>query len=229
VIVPDQRGHGRSDLSDPGHWNLGTWAADVRALGDALGVEHPVVFGSSFGGFVAQQYASDYPGHPAALILASTVPRLPSLDELVARFREVGGDEAADVMRRDGEWSTEETAAEWKRVCSPLLSLNPNPGLEVVKAQAARIETMDVNLHFERGEAKTMDLRTALGNVRCPTLVLVGEHDPLIPVGLAEEIVAAIPDGRARLQTIPDAAHDLLTDNADASFRHIRSFIAEAT
>jgi pimeloyl-ACP methyl ester carboxylesterase len=54
VVVPDQRGHGRSDRGSPETWNLATWAADVRNLCDALGIERPVVLGTSFGGFVAQ-------------------------------------------------------------------------------------------------------------------------------------------------------------------------------
>jgi proline iminopeptidase len=90
VIVPDQRGHGRSDLSTPEHWNLTTWASDVKGLSDALGVEHPVVFGSSFGGFVAQKYAASYPDHPSGLILASTRPRMLDEEALIERFREVG-------------------------------------------------------------------------------------------------------------------------------------------
>jgi proline iminopeptidase len=61
VIVPDQRGHGRSDLSVPDRWNLATWASDVKGLSDALGIDHPIVYGSSFGGFVAQKYAANYP------------------------------------------------------------------------------------------------------------------------------------------------------------------------
>ena len=61
VIVPDQRGHGRSDLSDAEHWNLATWAADVKGFSDALGIARPVVLGSSFGGFVTQKYATTSP------------------------------------------------------------------------------------------------------------------------------------------------------------------------
>jgi pimeloyl-ACP methyl ester carboxylesterase len=71
-----------------------------------------------------------------------------------------------------------------------------------------------------------LDLRPALRNVRCPTLVIVGEHDPLIPVGLAKEILAAIPDGLGRLEVIPDAAHHVETDNPAATFDVIRDFVA---
>ena len=50
VVVPDQRGHGRSDRGGPETWNLATWAADVKGLSDALSIDHPVVLGMSFGG-----------------------------------------------------------------------------------------------------------------------------------------------------------------------------------
>ena len=95
MIVPDQRGHGRSDLSDADHWNLATWAADVKGLSDALGIERPIVLGSSFGGFVAQKYAATYPDHPAGVILASTGARMLGGEELIERIRAVGGNEAA--------------------------------------------------------------------------------------------------------------------------------------
>jgi len=227
VVVPDQRGHGRSDLSTSDRWNLATWAMDVRGLSDALGIERPIVFGSSFGGFVAQQYAASQPDHPAGLILASTCPRLPTPEELIERFRKVGGDEAAEVVRRNSEAPTTETKAEWMRVCGPLLSLKHDPDPLVAALDSVRIQTMDVNLHFFEHEGNTMDLRPALRNVRCPTLVLVGEHDPLTPVHLCHEILAAVPGGLARLEVIPDAAHDLATDSPEHTYRSIRQFIAD--
>src|SRR5882672_5546782 len=50
VIVPDQRGHGRSDPGAPESWNLPTWADDLSGFSDALGLERPFVLGISFGG-----------------------------------------------------------------------------------------------------------------------------------------------------------------------------------
>jgi pimeloyl-ACP methyl ester carboxylesterase len=226
VVVPDQRGHGRSDRSTPEHWNLATWASDVKGLSDALGIEHPVVFGSSFGGFVAQKYAARYPDHPAGLILAGTCARIVGGEELIERFRAIGGDEAAEIARRDLEAPSEETLDEWKRVCGPLLALNREPDPLLTAANAARIETFEVNVHWFKHEGDTLDLRPELRNVGCPTLVLIGDRDPLNPVSAAEEIVAAIPDGLARLEVIPNAAHELLTDNPDAVYASMRAFIS---
>jgi pimeloyl-ACP methyl ester carboxylesterase len=224
VVVPDQRGHGRSDHGTAETWNLESWAADVKAFSEALEIERPVVLGVSFGGFVAQQYATAYPEHPTGLILISTGPRLGSIDETVERFREVGGDEAAAIVRRDWEAPTEETAAEWRRVCGPLLALRSDPELD--RLRAARIETIDVNVHFMK-DAKNMDLRDRLAAVRCPTLVVAGERDPLVPATIAREIVEAMPHALARLELIGEASHDVLADNPVESYRVIREFVAE--
>ena len=222
IVVPDQRGHGRSDHGSSETWNLAAWAGDVKKLSDALGIERPVVLGVSFGGFVAQEYAATFPEHPDGLVLVSTGPRFTPLEEAVERFRQVGGEEAADVIRRDWEAPTEETAAEWLRVCAPLLSLRKDPVLERLRAE--RIETMDVNLHFQ-AEGKAMDLRGRLGAVRCPTLVILGRQDPLVPTRHGEEIVEAIPAGLGRLEAIDDAAHDVFADNPEASYGAVREFL----
>jgi pimeloyl-ACP methyl ester carboxylesterase len=226
LVVPDQRGHGRSDRGAPATWNLARWAADARELCEVTGLQAPVVLGRSFGGFVAQQYAAAYPQHPSGLILMATSPRFPGPEQILARFREIGGDHAAEVARRDLETRSEQSAAEWARVCGPLLSRHPDPDLAWVRAQAARIQSPEENLHFYHGEARTLDLRPALRNVRCPALVLIGEHDPLISVSLAQEIVAAIPDGLCRLEVIPGAAHTPEIDNPAATFDVIRGFLA---
>jgi pimeloyl-ACP methyl ester carboxylesterase len=50
-----------------------------------------------------------------------------------------------------------------------------------------------------------IDSRPLLPSIACPTLVLTGEHDQLIPPALSEEMAAAIPG--ARLVSVPDCGH----------------------
>ena len=225
VIVPDQRGHGRSDPDGPENWNLTTWAADVKAFCDALEIERPIVFGASFGGAVAQKYAATYPDHPRALILVSTAARFPSNDELVERFRELGGDEAADITRRDLENPTEETLAEWERVCASFYSRNPNPDPGIARASAAAIRNPEMTVHFMSREGKSVDLRDELGRIACPTLVVAGAHDPLLPRHSREELADAIPN--ARLEVIEEASHDIVADDPEHTYRCLRDFLAE--
>jgi pimeloyl-ACP methyl ester carboxylesterase len=225
VVVPDQRGHGLSDRGSAETWNLATWAADVKNLCDALDIEHPIVLGVSFGGFVAQKYAATYPAHPAGLILLSTAPRFGGREETIARFRELGGERAAEAVRRDWDTPSEEASAEWERVCGPLMSVRTDPDPLNARYEEARIRTTDVELHFAP-EGKAMDLRGELGAVRCPTLVVLGERDPLAPAHLGQEIVDAVPGGLARLELIPRASHEVLIDNPARGYRVIREFLA---
>jgi pimeloyl-ACP methyl ester carboxylesterase len=227
VIVPDQRGHGRSDAGTPETWNLPTWAADVRGLCDVLDIQTPVVLGNSFGGMVAQQYAISHPDNIAGLILISTAARLPAPEEVIARVRDVGGDEAAGAMRRDIENPTDETAAEVKRPCTPLYSRRATPDPAFAKLKEYFIRSPELISHWFPEAQRTLDLRPDLHAVRCPTLVLVGEHDPLNPPALAMEIVDAIPNGHARLELVPDAAHRVFADNPEHVYRRIRAFLSD--
>jgi pimeloyl-ACP methyl ester carboxylesterase len=228
VVVFDQRGHGRSDYSTPDRWNLDTWADDIVALCAALEIERPIVLGSSFGGFVVQRYAARHPHHALAHILTVTMPRFDN-DQTVERFRALGGDEVADLVRRDLECSTPETHQEWLRLCSPLMSRTPVAQEWLADLAARTIHTEEVNLHFANGERLTLDLRPELRNLARPTLLLVGELDPIIPPALAREIVAAAPPGLVEFVEIAGAGHSVARDAPDLFVDAIRRFVQRVT
>ena len=69
-------GNGRSEGNDSSTRNLAQWCDDVKGLCDVLGVVKPIVCGLSFGGFVAQSYATRYPDPPGKLILLSTAAEI---------------------------------------------------------------------------------------------------------------------------------------------------------
>ncbi|MFI8939319.1 alpha/beta fold hydrolase [Streptomyces syringium] len=60
VVAPDLRGHGTSQWSADGDYNLGLFAEDVRALVAALG-GRPVLIGASLGGLSALLAAGEAP------------------------------------------------------------------------------------------------------------------------------------------------------------------------
>ncbi|MBI4941721.1 MAG: alpha/beta hydrolase [Actinobacteria bacterium] len=225
VIVPDQRGHGRSGTGAPTDWNLPTWARDVHQLCEVLDIHKPALLGQSFGGFVAQQYASTYPEDIAGLVLVSTAARYPGAQEVIARARELAGDETAEALRRNIDSPTEEPSAEDQQLLQSLYERRKDPDLEGLARHV--IKTPEVAHQWVPEARRTMDLRRDLRSVQCPTLVLVGELDPLNPPALAAEVIDAIPDGRARLEVIPDAAHRVLVDNPEHTLRSIRAFVSD--
>ena len=72
-----------------------------------------------------------------------------------------------------------------------------------------------------------MDLRSGLGRVRAPTLVLAGGKDPITPVAAAEEIVASLPGPDVRLEVFDEAAHFIQLSEPERFFSVVRSFIVE--
>ena len=66
VVALDQRGHGESDKPDGGY-DFATVSGDLHGFVEALGLEHPVVVGHSWGGNVALEYGVAHPGVPRGL------------------------------------------------------------------------------------------------------------------------------------------------------------------
>lgn len=209
VVYLDLRGNGRSERSTPDHWNLATWAEDVRAFCDTLGIHRPVVLGASFGGFVAQAYATRFPEHPGKLVLLSTNARF-NLTRSLSMFERLGGPEAAAVARQFFTDPTPPLFQRYVQVCYPLYSRlpakHPSPD-PIIHA--------DVALHFMRGEWHTFDFTEELGRIQCPTLVLAGEHDPVLPFEGSQELVSRLPPEHTRFERFPDCGHELISERPD--------------
>ena len=225
VLFYDQRGHGRSDHSTAEFWNLRTWADDLRRLCDTLGLSKPVVLGSSFGGFVALTYAGLFPDHPGGVILANTTGGRSDHQRSVETFRRLGGDEAAAVAERDFAELTEQSAAEFNRVCLPLYSSKPGFAEESQQQLARAIRTIDVNLHYFRHEAPSFDPWSVLDQITCPVLILAGEDDPICPIPIVEELASQLPASTTRLIRLPEARHKIFRDRPDLAVPAVEDFI----
>ena len=224
VIVPDQRGHGLSDLSTPDTWNLDTWADDLAAVIDELCLVRPVVFGISFGGWVAIRHAFRHPRQAAGLIVASTTPRLPTVEQVAQRMGAMGGETAEQAWLRVHAEPSEQAAAQMEEWCMPLMARRPpSPALAAVRA--TQRHTPQVNEHFTP-QFQKLDLTDELRTVACPALVIVGELDPLLTEEVVASAAASLPaDGR--LVTVPNAAHDLFADAPERLLAEVRRFVVD--
>jgi proline iminopeptidase len=201
-------------------WNLDRWGDDVRAFCEALEIERPVVLGQSFGGMVAMAYATRHPDHPARLILSSTSAKM-RLDRVLDAFERLGGDEARRAAAAYWSEPGEATLPDYARVCFPLYSRTPQDP----DGQKRTVWNFDVMFEFGGGEDRTMNFLPDLGKIRCPTLVLAGEEDPITPPDDAAEIAAALPEGLATLRRFPDCGHGVFRDRPEAGLEAIRQFI----
>jgi len=223
VVMYDHRGQGRSDARPPGEWGLDTLADDVVRLCDALGIEQPIVFGHSFGGFVAQRYLGRHPRHPAKVILSSTAART-DVERIIAKFRALGGAAAGAAAAAFWRAPTAESARAYMQICSPLYTRAGNGLPDGWLA----IQRPEVAQHFIGGEQRVFDLRGDLARAVCPVLVLAGEHDPVCPIESAEEIVAHLPAQWVRFERFQDSGHGVFHDEPARALEILRRFIGPA-
>lgn len=220
LVMYDHRGQGRSDPRPPAEWGLDTLADDVVRLCAVLGIERPIVFGHSFGGFVAQRYMGRHPGHAGRIILSSTAART-DVDRIVARFRELGG--AAAGAAAEAFWRTPhpDHVPEYLARCRALYTRS-GAGLADLRLAQVRPEVLQ---HFLAGEQFTFDLRADLARAACPVLVLAGEHDPVCPIESALEMVAALPPARVRFERFAHSGHGVYLDEPARALAVLREFI----
>src|SRR5262245_36987158 len=76
---------------------------------------------------------------------------------------------------------------------------------------------------FNDKEAGTMDLRPHLGKIKVPTLVIVGRHDFITNVAMAEEMVKYITN--AKLEIFEESGHFALVEEPEKFYRVIKEFI----
>jgi pimeloyl-ACP methyl ester carboxylesterase len=220
LVYLDHRGNGRSDAGARERWTLAQWGDDVRAFCDALGIEKPIVLGHSFGGFVAMSYATRHPDHAGKLILSSTAARQRN-DRVLAVFERLGGAEAREAARGFLERPGPDTLGAYSRICFPLYrkaERDPDSNSRI-------LWNFDVMFDFLGGEGLTFDLLGDLAEVRCPTLILAGEEDPITPIADQEDIAAALPQSLLRLERFPGCGHGVWSDEPEAALRVIREFV----
>ena len=161
----------------PERWNLAQWGDDVRAFCDALGIERPVVLGKSFGGMVAMAYATRHPEHPGKLVLvehhARDAPRPRARGLRAARRRPRRARRRARYWENPGPTRCPTTRASASR------STNARP--RDPDANARTLWNFDVMFDFGGGEDRPSICCPTSRSVRCPTLVLGGEDDPITP------------------------------------------------
>ena len=223
VFSLDQRGHGESDWPPPSLDGAGyatvDFASDLLGVMDALGTTEMTLCGHSMGGHNAMAFAAWHPDRVRALIVVDSRPIIPA-DHL-------------DRMHRRGHRGPRrheslEAALESFRLRPP--DTTADPGLLDHLARQGIVERDGSFLYrFDpacNGTRRPTDVWTLLERIAVPTLVVRGEHSPVLPRAMAEAMLTRIP--RARLEEIPRAYHHLVLDQPAAFTAALDRFLREA-
>lgn len=218
VIVPDNRGTGRSDKPEI-PYTVKMMAADVVGLLDVLGIGAANVFGYSMGGMIAQEFALHYPDRLNNLILAATScggnkAVLPAPHDMALIFN-------PELARM-----TPEQAA---RTILPLMwnkefVANNPAAIERFVATSCEYPTPRQAVKSQQNAVMTHSTHDRLPDIKVPTLVIVGSNDRLMPCENSKILTAGIPG--AELVIIENAGHGLfISDPTDKVSKIVLDFL----
>jgi 3-oxoadipate enol-lactonase/4-carboxymuconolactone decarboxylase len=176
VLRYDTRGHGASD-APPGEYSIELLGRDALGLLDALGIAQFAFCGLSLGGAVGQWIASNAPDRVTHLVLANTSPQFGPPTNWNTRMETVlkSGMRAIVDMVMQRFFSAEPLAQK-------------NPYTESIRSLL--LGTDPIGYAGCCAALRDVDLTSLLGEIKVPTLVIVGDRDVSTPWTGHGEILA---------------------------------------
>ncbi len=207
AILPDFRGHGKSELGsdlrtggfsrvpDAPVLSIGQLATDVLALMDHLAISEAVFAGCSIGGYVMMELWRRTPLRMRGLVFICSKPQPDAESNLVKRVETIG------KVRREG------TAGVFDGNAQTLIGASTREGRpEVVSELRARMTlTATAVVAVQAGLATRADSVPDIPEMDAPILAICGGEDP----GITESEMRAFEsaDGGCEFHLLPDAGH----------------------
>ena len=200
VLRYDHPGHGESEF-DPGPFTVDGLAEGVLELLDELGIEQISFCGLSLGGMVGMSLAVQAPERVERLALCCTAAYLGPPD---------GWAERARLVRTEGmEPIVEAVLARW---FTPAFS---DAAPDTVVRFRETLSSISRDGYAACCDAiGEWDARSDIHAITAPTLVIVGEEDPVIGPDHVQEITRAVQG--ASVARIPNTAHLANVERPDA-------------
>ena len=203
VVTYDQRGVGRSASAQagPSNYTLAKYAEDLDAVRAAVGAESVHLFGHSWGGIVAQRYATLYPERVRSIALMGSGPPTweqtqQCQDALVQRIIELI---QQGVIPENPETDSDILPAYFS---DPgfWFSADDMGGAPIIDERTAQVSEVTWAANA------TFDLTEQTAELSHPVLNLWGEDDPVRPVA-SLAIADALPNAALETVVLSDCGH----------------------
>jgi pimeloyl-ACP methyl ester carboxylesterase len=227
VVAIDLPGFGHSPMPD-GEISISGYARVLDRLMGELGMDAAAVVGNSMGGFIAAELAIAFPARVERLVLVSAAGVSTTANPRAQR--------ALPTLRRmettlltSGAWvaSKSDTVARRARLRDALLNVvTRHPGRLPAALAAEQLRGAGKPGFIQALQAVLdYDVRERLPEIACPTLIVWGEADRLIPVRDADVFAELIPNSRKVL--FADTGHMAMLERPAAFNALLEEFLAE--
>jgi len=233
----DQLGSHYSDQpDDPSLWQVERFVDEVEQVRVALGLgpESFVLYGQSWGGILAIEYALAHPQHLKGLVISNMMASIPAYNRYAENviMPRLDQDALAEIKRLEAAGETSDPAYEAllmehhyvHHVCRLPADEWPDPvvrGFEHINP-SIYVPMQGPSELGASGKLELWDRTADLHRIDVPTLVMGAEHDTMDPAHL-RWMAEQLP--RGRYHHSPDGSHLALVDDADVYFAGLVEFL----
>lgn len=235
LVFYDQRGTGLSSKADQSAYTIDANVEDLETLRRGLNLDSVRILGHSWGGMLAQAYILKYPDHVTKLILADTFSSIADTDTTLANMLAAVSPETRAVIAHyesvglygKGDSYPPEYQASLDIAYEPVqISITPPDYLQNSFAKIAYdvYKTMwgDESEFRVTGTLCEFDVFARLGEIRVPTLVIVGASD-MPSIAMVQRTVDAIPN--AQLEIFQRSRHYPFLEEPEKFLQVVSAFL----
>ncbi|EKD72118.1 MAG: hypothetical protein ACD_46C00003G0001 [uncultured bacterium] len=225
LVFIDHRGCGLSKKTKAADYTLENNVEDIEALRKHLGLEKICILGTSYGGMVAQGYATRYPKHVEKLILAVTAPSSQFLDEAKKYLQQYGNKKQIAIAKHlwDGSFKNYQHVAQFFKLMDPMYSVTAAKKRQAVFSKLKSPWSHEALNKGFGGFMRKFNFIPKLKKITCPTLILAGEDDWICRPNQAKQIAENIP--HSQLKIFKNCGHAVAIDAHEKYIHLIKKFL----
>jgi len=219
---------------DPKLWTIERFRDEVEAVRKGLGLEQFYLFGHSWGGMLAIEYALTYPQYLKGMIISNMTAGIQAFEKHIAELRAALPDDVTRILDKYEKAGAYESPEYEKIMLEQVYSryvcrLNPWPepltrGFRNLNAKVYNY-LQGPNEFFVTGTMKNWERWSDLPRIRTRTLVMGAKYDEMSSKDL-QKMADSMPNARAWISE--NGSHMAMYDDQIAYFRRLLTFLKSA-